>query len=184
MARRPPQSALSRKLAQLHGGTLEGRSAGPGQGSEFVLRLPIAQEPSEGPRAPQAQQQTHTAHRVLIVEDYADTAKSLDMALSLAGHSVRVAQDGAAAIEAALQFDPGIVVCDIGLPGMSGYEVARQLRANPKTAHALLIAITGYGKEEDRRLAREAGFDHHLIKPVDLADLRRVFEGAQAKSER
>ncbi|HET7797900.1 MAG TPA: ATP-binding protein, partial [Nevskia sp.] len=174
---------LARKLAQLHGGTLEGKSAGPGQGSEFVLRLPVAPKTPDSSPAPESENKPHAVHRVLIVEDNADTARSLQMALGLAGHHVRVVDHGAAAMEAALQFEPEIVVCDVGLPGFSGYEVARQLRGNPKTAHALLIAVTGYGREEDRRLAREAGFDHHLTKPMDLAQLRRLFERPAAKSE-
>jgi CheY-like chemotaxis protein len=127
--------------------------------------------------------QRRAVRRVLIVEDNADTATSLEIALGLDGHSIGVVRDGAAATAVALTFRPEIVLCDIGLPGTSGYEVARQLRGNPQTADALLIAVTGYGKEEDRRLAREAGFDHHLAKPIDLEELRRIFDRPLAKSK-
>lgn len=112
--------------------------------------------------------------RCLLIEDHVDAAESLAMLLEIIGHEVEVAFDGAAGLEKARLQRPEVVLCDIGLPGMDGYAVARALRAAPETASAFLIALTGYGQDEDRRLALEAGFDAHLTKPVDLEALRRL----------
>ena len=114
--------------------------------------------------------------RCLLIEDHVDAAESLAMLLELAGHQVEVAFDGAGGLEKARSLRPEIVLCDIGLPGMDGYAVARALRAAPETSSAFLIALTGYGQDDDRRRALEAGFDAHLVKPVDLDALRRLLE--------
>jgi CheY-like chemotaxis protein len=111
---------------------------------------------------------------VLVVEDNVDAALTLVDLLRLWGHQVEVVHDGAAAVEAALRYRPRVVLLDIGLPGMDGYEVARRLRRAPETRGALLVAVTGYGQDADRTRSREAGFDHHLVKPVDLDGLRRL----------
>lgn len=112
--------------------------------------------------------------RVLVVDDNVDSAESLGLLLSLMKYHVRIAHDGPAAFEAVREFKPEIVLLDIGLPGMDGYEIARRLRCQPETKKVLLAAVTGYGGEEDRRLSREAGFDHHLVKPVGADTLRSV----------
>jgi two-component system CheB/CheR fusion protein len=118
---------------------------------------------------------------VLVVDDSEDTAESLATLLSVAGHKVRTALDGEAALKAAQEFRPEAVLLDIGLPGMDGYTVARQLRQLPGLEKALLVAITGYGREEDRQHSREAGFDHHLVKPVDLKQLRELLAALPAE---
>ena len=115
-------------------------------------------------------------HRVLVVDDNADAAESLGMLLEVRGNQVRIAYDGLQALEAAGDFDPDIVLLDIGMPKMSGYEVARRLRAD-RGDSVLIVAITGWGQEEDRRRAREAGFDHHFTKPVDYEALLELIEG-------
>ena len=114
--------------------------------------------------------------RCLLIEDHVDAAESLAMLLELIGHEVEVAFDGATGLEKARSLRPEVVLCDIGLPGMDGYAVARALRAAPETSTAFLIALTGYGQDDDRRRALEAGFDAHLTKPADLEDLRRLLE--------
>src|SRR5262245_13011730 len=111
---------------------------------------------------------------VLVVEDNVDAALTLVDLLRLWGHQVEVVHDGSAAVEAALRYRPRVVLLDIGLPGMDGYEVARRLRLAPETRGALLVAVTGYGQDSDRARSRAAGFDHHLVKPVDLDGLRRL----------
>jgi two-component system CheB/CheR fusion protein len=112
--------------------------------------------------------------RVLIIEDNKDSAESLRMMLAMLGHDVRVAHSGPEGVLAAQEWRPVVVLCDIGLPGLDGYGVARELRRNPGTSRARLLAVTGYGSEEDRRRTRQAGFDLHLVKPVDPAELLRV----------
>jgi signal transduction histidine kinase/CheY-like chemotaxis protein len=181
--------ALVRRLVELHGGTIAASSLGPGQGSEFVVRLPALAAPpvpAEGsPVADAPGSPTPVAHapgspggpqpvrrRILLVDDNVDAAESLRLILELEGHEVRVAHDGATALRAAADFPPEIVLLDIGLPRMDGCEVARRLRERPEMAKALLIAVTGYGQDEDRRRCREAGFNAHLVKPVDLDALR------------
>jgi signal transduction histidine kinase/CheY-like chemotaxis protein len=167
---------LVRSFVELHGGTVEAQSPGPGRGSELVVRLPLALRHDTGElrragvenvliaglaRSPTA------SRRVLVIDDVADTAESLALVLRLRGHEVAVAYDGRAALDQALAGRPEVVVIDIGLPEMDGYQVAGELRRQQHTASALLIALSGYGQEENQRRAREAGFDHHLTKPVD-----------------
>jgi PAS domain S-box-containing protein len=161
-------------LVTLHGGRVEAASAGPGRGAELTVRLPLARglaapaapAPAAAPPGPRL--------RVVIVEDSPDSADSLRLLLEVQGHEVRVAHSGPEGVELALAWRPDIVVSDIGLPGLSGFEVARQLRGQPGLEKTLLVALTGYGGEEECRLGREAGFDHYLVKPADPADLRRV----------
>jgi CheY-like chemotaxis protein len=161
-------------LVELHGGTVEARSAGVGCGSEFIVRLPlpvdqrVAQQPAPELPLPKA------SRRVLIADDNHDAAASLAMLLELAGHEVRVAHCGRDALVLAPAFRPEVAVLDIGMPDLSGYEVARALRAAPSTGPLLLIALTGWGQSEDRRRAVEAGFDHHLTKPIDPDRLERL----------
>jgi signal transduction histidine kinase/DNA-binding response OmpR family regulator len=171
---------LVRRLVELHRGTVEAHSEGPDRGSEFVVRLPllgvagdewrVAGEES-GASAPATLHPPPTTRRVLVVDDNRDAAESLALLLEVAGHATRVSHDGPTALTTAAEFQPDAVLLDIGLPGMDGYEVARRLRAAPTTRRALLVALTGYGQIEDQRRAREAGFDHHLVKPADLEAL-------------
>lgn len=162
--------ALAKGLVELHGGRISAHSAGPGQGSELTVRL--AALPRVSRAGPQSRTPSAAEHRrVLVVDDNEDSATTIEMLLSVDGHEVAVAHDGVGAIERARDFAPEVVLLDIGLPRMSGYEVAQQLRAEHGPA-MVLIALTGYGHEEDRRRAREAGFDHHLLKPLNLDRLK------------
>jgi PAS domain S-box-containing protein len=161
---------LVRRLVEMHGGRVEAFSEGPGRGSEFVVWLPLLSEapPSEPPQPHSRPQSSGRGQRkILAVDDNLDAANTLAMLLRILGHDVRTAHDGPSAIEAAQAWRPDIVLLDIGLPGMDGYEVARRLRALPDLRACILVAVTGYGQEEDRRRSANAGFDHHLVKPVD-----------------
>lgn len=172
---------LVRRLVELHGGRVAVASEGLGRGSEFTARLPLlqaAEPPAETLReAPQAARPA-AGQRVLVVDDNVDAAESLAMLLEMAGHQVRVAHDGPAAVAAARVHRPQLTVLDIGLPGMNGYEVARRLRADPATQGGTLVAVTGWGQQEDRRRSREAGFDHHRTKPVDPEEILRLLAPA------
>jgi PAS domain S-box-containing protein len=176
--------ALVRSLVELHGGSVAAHSAGPGRGSEFVIRL--AALPDAGSRMPMSaasseigtqQSALDDRMRVLVVDDNRDAADSLAMLLRLKGHEVRVAYDGPAALAAVGAFGPDLVLLDLGMPGMDGYEVARRLRETPAFAGRAIAALTGWGQEADRRRTREAGFDHHLVKPVDPAELETLLGG-------
>jgi PAS domain S-box-containing protein len=167
---------LVRSLVAMHGGTVTARSDGPGLGSEFTVRLPAVDEPADRP-APRPAATTDAAEppgkarrRVLVVDDNVDSARGLSRLLGRLGHEVRTCHDGPSAVDAAGESNPDVVLLDIGLPGMDGYEVARRLR---ETGHldALIIAVTGYGQDDDRRRSKGAGIDHHLIKPVDHDEL-------------
>jgi CheY-like chemotaxis protein len=154
----------------MHGGTVEAASPGPGQGSTFVVRLPARGEaPADAPdaRAGAAAASAPPRRRVLVVDDNRDAADSLAVLLRLTGQEVRVAYDGPSALTQAGEFRPALAFVDIGMPGMDGYEVARRLRRQPGLKDTLLVALTGWGQEEDRRRSAEAGFDCHLVKPVE-----------------
>jgi PAS domain S-box-containing protein len=168
--------AVVKGLVELHGGRSAATSEGPGRGSTFSVRLPLdraaAPEPREAPKEqPPA---AGTARRVLIVEDQADTAESLRELLELKGFDVSVASTGPDGVVLARRVVPDAIVCDIGLPGMTGFDVARALRADPATASAVLVAVSGYAQQEDRRKARDAGFDALLAKPADTDELVRL----------
>lgn len=171
---------LVRRLVELHGGTVEAHSAGTGQGTEMVVRLPLLPgPPEEAPDSPAprpSQAGAAETLRILIVDDNEDTAESLAVLMEMAGHEVRTAFEGFSALEEARTFRPGVVLLDIGLPNLDGYEVARRLCQESGKDRMLLLAMTGYGQEEDRRRSREAGFDHHLVKPVDLDKLRGLLD--------
>ncbi|HLX06912.1 MAG TPA: ATP-binding protein [Thermoanaerobaculia bacterium] len=169
---------LVQRLVEMHGGTVEARSDGPGKGSEFVVCLPIAAAAETaglpGAATGGAEVGAPAARRILVVDDNRDSADSLEMLLRMMGNEVRTAHDGLEAVAAAAAFRPDVVLLDIGLPKVNGYEAARRIRQQEGGAKLVLIAITGWGQEEDRRRSREAGFDHHLTKPVDFADLRKL----------
>jgi PAS domain S-box-containing protein len=168
---------LVRRLVELHGGTVEARSSGPGAGSEFTVRLPTVAPAPAAEAEPAAGPADGGHHRILVVEDDFDAAELLAEYLSSLGHEVTIAHDGPAAIEAAASADPEVVVLDIGLPGMDGYEVARRLVSGARGSPPVLVALTGYGQEEDRARSRAAGFAHHLTKPFEPAALERLLAG-------
>ena len=163
---------LVHQLVKLHGGSVEARSDGLGHGSEFSVRLPILPSPLPAPLPTTPALARDVPCRMLIVDDNQDSARSMSTLQRLRGHETRTAFTGPDAIVAAADFIPEVVLMDIGLPGMDGYEVARRLRAIPALAGAFLVAMTGYGSDEDRAAGKDAGFDEYLIKPVDLDALR------------
>jgi CheY-like chemotaxis protein len=167
--------ALVRRLVELHGGVVEAASEGIGRGAEIRLRLPLEEgRPEPAGQKPQ-ESGTPRPRRCLIIEDNEDAAESMGLLLQLEGHEVAIARDGADGLSMARLLKPEIVLCDIGLPnGLDGYGVARAFRDDPEINPSCLIALTGYGQEEDQRRAREAGFDVHLTKPADLEVLRRL----------
>jgi CheY-like chemotaxis protein len=174
--------SLVRRLVEMHGGTIAAHSEGLGRGSTFTVRLPLASEGEEGTQraAPITDEGTaqRSARRVLVVDDNLDAAETLSMLLSIKGHETFTAHSGPEALALAQACRPEVVFLDIGMPGMDGYEVARRLRVDPATAGALLVALTGWGSEEDARRSREAGFDVHLTKPVEPAALAEVLATA------
>jgi len=169
--------SLVRGLAELHGGSISARSDGVGQGSTFELRLPLPAVPLEPAVAPDRRLLAGTREgKVLVIDDSADAADSLALALDILGYDVRTAYDGAAGVAAAQTFLPQVILLDIGLPHMNGYDVARLLRSEPCGQHAILVAVTGWGQDKDRQLASDAGFDLHLTKPVDFYELDAVLQ--------
>jgi CheY-like chemotaxis protein len=169
--------ALVKGLIELHGGRVQACSAGIGQGSEFTVYLRRAPAAAQAPDRVVPGAAAGKALRVLVIEDNPDAADSLRLLLEVCGHRVEVAHAGPAGVEAARGLRPDVILCDIGLPGgMDGYAVARALRGDAEQADAVLIALSGYGQEEDVRKARQAGFDRHLTKPVDPAALTRLLD--------
>jgi signal transduction histidine kinase/DNA-binding response OmpR family regulator len=181
---------LVRRLVELHGGTVTAASDGPGRGSEFIVRLPLA-EPVAARAAAGGNGSAHTCGRqsaagqplrVLVVDDNVDGADSLGHLLRMDGHEVRLAHDGPSALATAAEFRPRAVVLDIGLPDIDGFEVARRLRELPNLQDILLVAVTGYGRQEDRLRSAEAGFDHHMVKPVDVCELRSLIAAPRPRA--
>jgi PAS domain S-box-containing protein len=162
---------LVKSIVELHGGTISAASPGAGLGSEFTIRLPLGRAPEPAIEEP-APHASH--HRVLLIEDNKDVADSLADVLRMLGHDVRVASDGPSGIAAASEFHPDAVLCDIGLPGIDGYEVARRLRAGDAAHGAMLVALSGYGQPEDRKRSSAAGFSAHIVKPATIEALRRT----------
>ncbi len=201
-ARRKPDRAqgglglgltLARLLVDLHGGTVEALSAGDGKGAEFVVRLPLSLKSLEVSKIAESDaffqtrstaaapeniraSRSSSKRRILVVEDNADAAEMLAIILRMEGHHVKAVHDGSAAWRLALEWNPEVVLLDIGLPGMDGYEVARRFKHEPGLSGMTLVALTGYGQEEDRQRARKAGFDYHLVKPVDMDAVQRMLE--------
>ncbi len=167
---------LVRRLVEMHGGSVEAHSEGHGKGSEFVVRLPVGEEPPglEGPRGPGHGERPAglPKRRILVVDDNKDSAASLAMMLSLMGHETRTAFDGLASVEAAAAFRPDLILLDIGLPKLNGYDACRRIREQPGGRGIVIVACTGWGQDEDRRRSSDAGFNYHLVKPVDPAALQ------------
>ena len=178
--------ALVRRIVELHGGRVQVQSAGTDRGSEFEICLPLLHDTDHVPEEPSASapRDTVASRRILVVDDNVDAAESLTALLRVWGHDVQMVHDGPAALEVAPTFAPSLIFLDIGMPGMDGYEVARRLRRMPVMERARLIALTGFGGEQDRRHADQAGFDRHVTKPVDPAVLRTVVaEGTEASTD-
>ncbi|WP_119155376.1 hybrid sensor histidine kinase/response regulator [Caldimonas tepidiphila] len=172
---------LVERLVRMHGGTVEARSAGSELGSEFLVRLPLAEPPSATRTAqPGAMAAPASAHRILVADDNVDSAESMALLLQLSGHEVHVAYDGQQALQMAERLRPTMLLVDIGMPRLNGYEVARRIRASDWGRSARLVAQTGWGQQEDMRRSREAGFDAHLTKPVDIDALMRLLAQAPA----
>jgi PAS domain S-box-containing protein len=167
---------LARTLVHLHGGTIEAFSPGRGQGCEFLVRLPLAEQAPYVSDAPLAERPVALPklRRVLVVDDNQDAADSLGMLLRFLGAEVEVVHDGRAALDAMKTFRPAVVLLDLGMPGMSGLEVARRMREDTDMRDATLVALTGWGQRDDRRRTREAGFDYHLVKPADVGTLQSI----------
>jgi PAS domain S-box-containing protein len=169
---------LVKRLVEMHGGSVEARSDGPGKGSEFTVRLPVAMaSASHQPQLTKDEGENTAApakRRILVVDDDKDSADSLSMMLSITGMETRTAYDGLEAVEAAAAFNPDMVVLDIGLPKLNGYEAARRIREQPWGKDMVLVAVTGWGQDEDRRRSQEAGFNAHMVKPVDPATLQQL----------
>ncbi|HET9835491.1 MAG TPA: ATP-binding protein, partial [Rhodanobacteraceae bacterium] len=174
--------AIVRNLIEMHGGSVSASSAGRDRGSEFVVRLPLLERqveaaPEKVPATPVNGAGVHTEPvRVLIVDDYVLAAESLGALLQELGFETRIAHDGASALTAVAEFRPAIALVDIGLPVMDGYEVARRLRRTPGSERMPLVALTGYGQESDRERVKQAGFDEHLVKPVDAERIGMLIE--------
>jgi signal transduction histidine kinase/ActR/RegA family two-component response regulator len=164
---------LVRSLVDQHGGSVEARSDGAGHGSEFIVRLPLAAAPVETP-ATSSPLESASPRRVLVVDDNVDAAESLALLLRVGGHSTQVAHDGPAALKLAENERPELAFLDIGMAGMDGYELAKRFRNHPGLKEVKLIALTGWGQEEDRRRSRQAGFDAHEVKPVSMESLKRI----------
>ncbi|MDB6044777.1 MAG: hypothetical protein JWM63_3328 [Gammaproteobacteria bacterium] len=177
---------LVRRVLELHGGRIEARSGGLGQGSEFIVRLPVLHPSAVAPRlasGSEAQSRDPNARtrRVLIIEDNVDAADALALVVRSLGHEIAVARDAPNALALAERFRPDLALVDIGLPGIDGYELARRLRGEPRYAPLYLVAMTGYGREEDRNAARAAGFDVHLVKPAEIEALQALLANGTAK---
>jgi PAS domain S-box-containing protein len=170
---------LVKNLVEMHGGSVEAHSVGLGKGSEFIVRLPLVAE-ALSPAATGATKQKSvtpsSGYRLLVVDDKQDAAISLSVLLRLHGHEVRVAHDGQSALELATEFQPDLIFLDIGMPVMDGYEVARRIRKTPSLQRIILVALTGWGQQEDRRRTSAAGFDHHLVKPAEPGAISAVLE--------
>ena len=167
---------LVKEIVIMHGGSIAAKSAGLNLGSEFTLRLPqfVAGETATGAGHQSPQAPAAATHRILVVDDSRDSAETMAMLLQIGGHTVRVAFDGPSALPAVREFQPDLVLLDLGLPGLTGYEVAKKVQEMTLAHRPMLVAMTGYGQQGDRQRTRAAGFDHHLVKPVDLEMLQQI----------
>ena len=175
--------ALVQRLVELHQGRVEAVSA-LGHGSEFVVRLPVppSDAPQSAPAPAEAVLPAGPSLRVLVVEDNVDAAESMAMLLKASGHDVRTAHDGPSGLKAVIDYSPDVVLLDIGLPDLDGFQVAKRIREHPKHKNAVLVAMTGYGQEADRQQSREAGFDHHLVKPADFGKVQQILATISGKA--
>jgi CheY-like chemotaxis protein len=167
---------LVRRLVALHGGTVEALSAGPGKGSEFVVRLPAAGAGAGAKKSIAPPARPRRALRVLVVDDNQDAANALRLLLEGDGHEVKLAGDGVSGLALAREYKPDYLLLDIGLPRLSGYDIAASLRADPAMKDTTIVAVTGYGQVHDRSRTAAVGFDHHLTKPVEYAALQQLLQ--------
>ena len=175
--------ALAKRLVEMHGGAIEAQSSGAGQGSRFIVRLPVSEQQTAPEADPLAVPvPARGRNRILVADDNYDSATSLSILLNDVGYDVRTAGDGVQALETAAQFRPDIALLDIGMPKLNGYEVARHFRRQPWGRNVLLIAVTGWGGADHRQQTAQAGFDHHLTKPVDPAALTRLLASLTTRS--
>ena len=172
---------LAKRIVEMHGGTIDAHSDGLGKGAEFVVRLPVVIEDDSTQLNPEEQEQDIKSNlRILIVDDNKDGASTLSMMLKILGNDTRTSYDGEDAVKAAIEFQPNVILLDIGLPKLNGYEVCRRIREQKNGHKILIIAQTGWGQDEDRQRTQDAGFDHHLVKPVDIAVLSKILAGFQS----
>jgi CheY-like chemotaxis protein/two-component sensor histidine kinase len=177
--------ALVRQIVQLHQGTVAAFSEGPNRGSEFVVRLPLMPEQATGASEVEVGSAgTHQRLRILVVDDNRDSADSLATLLGITGNETRVAYEGPAAVAATDEFRPDLVLLDLGMPEVDGFETCRRLRQLESCKQAIIVALTGWGQPHDRGASRQAGFDHHLVKPVDPAALGKVLAELTARDAR
>jgi CheY-like chemotaxis protein len=172
---------LVKRLVDLHGGRVTAQSEGLGKGATFTVRLPLADHRDvPQPAVPVQRRRNHTiTRRVLVADDNRDAAESMGMLLRLMGNEVRTVHDGVEAVEEAETFQPDVILLDIGMPRLNGYDAARQIRGQDWSAGTMLVALTGWGQEDDKRRATEAGFDRHFTKPVNPADLEKLIAEAR-----
>ena len=173
--------SLARRLAEMHGGSIEAASEGLGKGAEFTMRLPLCESQQPEPSGEVQSAAALSQKRILVVDDNRDAADSLSMVLKFLGADVRVARDGRQALDEIRTYDPAVVLLDIGMPGMDGYEVARRIRTRFPDRRTAIVALTGWGQENDRRQARDAGFDHHLVKPAEIGALQALLASLDAR---
>jgi CheY-like chemotaxis protein len=178
--------SIVKRLVEMHGGTVEARSEGPGMGSEFLVRLPVVLSLAHGQEqagdGDQRLARPTVRRRILVVDDNVDIADSLAMMLEMTGNEVRTAHDGLEGVAAAAAYRPDMILLDIGMPKMNGYEACRRIREQPWGKGILIAAVTGWGQEEDKRRSQEAGFDHHLLKPVELTAIAKLLAELEARS--
>jgi CheY-like chemotaxis protein len=176
---------LARRLVEMHGGSIEAKSEGPGKGSQFTIRLPIVVDASRTEErlsgAAGLESSSKVSHRILVVDDNRDLTDTLGMMLRFSGNAIRTAHDGEAAVAAAEEFNPDIIILDLGLPKLNGYEACRRIRQQPGGKKRIVVAVTGWGREEDRRRTKEAGFDLHWVKPVNPAALTKLLAELEEK---
>lgn len=180
---------LVKRIVEAHGGSVEAHSDGPGAGTEFVVTLPAVATKAGGDATAGRRQRIHqlsnlTRHRILVVDDVEASATTMAMLLRAIGQDVEVRNSGLAALDWLATNKADVVFLDISMPGMDGYEVARRIRARPEAAGLILVALTGYGQDEDRRMAFDAGFNHHVVKPVSIDALEQLLEGMPATADR
>ena len=178
---------LVQRLIEMHGGSIEARSEGTGKGSEFVVRLPALTQaanvfPDETPVVDE--ERPTVRRRILVVDDNLDSAESMAMMLTLSGHEVATAHDGMEAVELAREFQPEVAFLDLGMPRLDGYEAARSIRRQSWGKQIMLVALTGWGQQEDKRRSRDAGFDAHLVKPIDFGALEELVAGMNGAAQK